>query len=210
MNDITFNSIAEVKEKPISELYFELFGSEEWGTLNQEYLSVRRAVNEIKRKRDKLNNRTKKSASRRNEKNTEVSSLKKKISQIKQLRDQENATVKNLKFERSQLQKALKETKQKIKNGDTSNNFLNESLEKLIKDHNTMHELVVLAVNDAQATHDEMLKLGDLMSEKRKIGQSHHEEMREIKKQSDLYHHLFIRFLDHQFELEKFIKQEEE
>ena len=33
--------------------------------------------------------------------------------------------------------------------------------------------------------------------------------MKVIKKESDLYHHLFIRFLDHQLELEKYIQEEE-
>ena len=209
MNNLTTNTIAEIKVKPISELYVELFGEEDWDSLTEEHIYVRKAVNKIKRKRDQLNKRTKKSVSRRNEKNIEVSSLKKKISEIKSIRNKENEQVKKLKHERSTLQKAIKDIKQKIKDVGSNDKSLEKDLKKLIGDHNSKHEQVVLAVKDAQATHEEMINLGDLMTEKRKTGQLHHEEMKVIKKESDLYHHLFIRFLDHQLELEKYIQEEE-
>ena len=210
MNDLKINSIDEIKTMPISNLYVEIFGEQKWDSLSDEYYSVRKAVMKIKRKRDKLNNKNKKSVKKRNENNIKVSKLKEKVKQIKEIRNSENESVKKLKKERLDLQKSLNDIREKVKNNVGEDEVLNARLEKIINQHNDKHNQVILAVNDAQASHEEMVKLGDIMTEKRNLAQTHHEDAKNIKKQSDLYHHLFIRFLDYQNELQKFIRYEEE
>ena len=51
----------EISERPIVELYTDLFGEGNWNGLPDEYVSIHKAVGKIRNKREKLNGQTKKS-----------------------------------------------------------------------------------------------------------------------------------------------------
>ena len=209
MNNLNRISLKEILERPVVELYAELFGEEKWNVLSDEYASIQKVVGKFRNRREKLNVQTKKSINLRNEKNNEVKSINSKVDSLKQMRDMENKTVKSLKKERSALEKILKDQKKAIVESG-KNESLDKQLKKAVENHENKHKEILLAVSDAQSTHEEIIRLNNLRGELRAIAQTHHESLRQSKKEADLCHQLFIRFLDYSKQLKQLMKEEEE
>lgn len=209
MNNLSRISLREILERPVVELYTDLFGEENWNAISDEYASIHKVVGKFRNRREKLNGQTKKSINLRNEKNNEVKSINSKVDSLKQMRDMENKTVKRLKQERSALEKIIKNQKKGTIESEKDEPS-DKQLEKAVESHENKHKEILLAASDAQSTHEEIIRLNQLRGELRAIAQTHHTSLRQSKKEADLCHQLFIRFLDHSKKLKQLMKEEEE
>ena len=164
---------------------------------------VKRSINKLRKKRDKQNEITKQFTTERNAFNIEVKNEIKNLRQIRDLRNIENSDVKEFKQKRNDLQKQIRAIK-----GDDEES--QNKRKKLMKLHEQTHKRVQSAAQDAQSSHEEMIKKNQLVDELRGRAETAHRKLRESKKIADNFHKILVVFLERKNELADILNASEE
>ena len=202
------------QEQNVQDLVFEssksavdylqiLYSIDGFESAKDEFKLVNRSINKLRKQRDKQNEITKQHTVERNALNSEVKNEINNFKQIRNLRNMENSEVKELKLKRSNLQKQIQDIK------DDNEESQNKRKE-LLKLQDKTHKRVQQAAQDAQSSHEEMIKKNQLVDELRSKAQSAHKQLRESKKIADNLHKVLVVFLERRNELADIINASEE
>ena len=202
------------KEQNVQDLVFEssksavdylqvLYSIDGFESAKDEFKLVKKTINKLRKQRDKQNDTTKQHTFERNSLNSEVKNEIKNVKQIRELRNMENSEVKELKQKRSDLQKQIRAIK------DDNEESQNKRKE-LLKLQEQIHKRVQHVAQDAQSSHEEMIKKNQLVDELRSKAESAHKQLRESKKIADNLHKVLVVFLERRNELADIINALEE
>ena len=202
------------QEQNVQDLVFELsksavdylqvlYSIDGFESAKDEFKLVKRTINKLRKQRDKQNDITKQHTFERNSLNSEVKNEIKNVKQIRELRNMENSEVKELKQKRSDLQKQIRAIK------DDNEESQNKRKE-LLKLQEQTHKRVQHMAQDAQSSHEEMIKKNQLVDELRSKAESAHKQLRESKKIADNLHKVLVVFLERRNELADIINTSEE
>lgn len=180
-----------------------LYSIDGFESAKDEFKLVNRSINKLRKQRDKQNEITKQHTVERNALNSEVKNEIKNVKQIRELRNMENSEVKELKQKRSDLQKQIRAIKD-------DNEESQDKRKELLKLQEQTHKRVQQVAQDAQSSHDEMIKKNQLVNELRSKAESAHKQLRKSKKIADKFHNILVVFFKRRNELADIINALEE
>ncbi|MFL2961844.1 MAG: hypothetical protein ACJZ2K_02550 [Candidatus Poseidoniaceae archaeon] len=169
-----------------------------------EYKFVKKGINKLRKKRDRQNETTKHYTVERNRLNEEVRAKINEVRKLISLRNLENLQVKKLKKKRDNLTNEMSIMKA------NPPLFNQKKWDELVESHQESHKEVQNAAQDAQSSHEEVVKKNQLIDELRSGAESSHKQLKGSKKKADNFHNILVVFLERKNELADKINASEE